>query len=201
MISSIQELNDGMNEACALPNGSRFFRCALQVNSFPYLERHGKETTGFADEDAFNSAMVDACKEHDIEVFAVTDHFRIDTARTLIKALRDAGITVFPGSEAASSDLDNRFVVEDIVPQIRGGKGHRQLVFATHNANIPVLGDADLILGFSARGDAAAGSEGRGKIEDGHRGSIDQASVGQLVKEILEGGKTAFETRRAKCGF
>jgi energy-coupling factor transporter ATP-binding protein EcfA2 len=98
-------------------------------------------------------------------------------------------------------DLDNRFVVEDVVPQIRGGKGHRQLVFATHNANIPVLGDADLILGFSARGDAASGSDGRGEIKDGHRGSIDQASVGQLVKEILEGGKTAFETRRAKYGF
>lgn len=98
-------------------------------------------------------------------------------------------------------DLDNRFVVEDVVPQIRDGKGRRQLVFATHNANIPVLGDAELILGFSARGDAYSNTKGRGEIKAGHRGSIDQESVGQLVKEILEGGKTAFETRRAKYGF
>lgn len=98
-------------------------------------------------------------------------------------------------------DLDNRFVVEDVVPQIRGEKGRRQLVFATHNANIPVLGDAELILGFSARGDAYSNTKGRGEIKPGHRGSIDQESVGQLVKEILEGGKTAFETRRAKYGF
>lgn len=41
-------------------------------------------------------------------------------------------------------DLDNRFITDGIVPQIKREKRRRQFVFATHNANIPVLGDAEL---------------------------------------------------------
>lgn len=98
-------------------------------------------------------------------------------------------------------DLDNRFVVDGVVPAIRSEKGRRQFLFATHNANIPVLGDAEQILGFSAVGDARINGRGRARIEDGHRGAIDQPPVRELVEEILEGGKTAFERRRAKYGF
>jgi len=98
-------------------------------------------------------------------------------------------------------DLDNRFVVDGVVPAIRSEKGRRQFLFATHNANIPVLGDAEQILGFSAVGNARLNGRGRATIEDGHRGAIDQPSVRELVEEILEGGKTAFEKRRAKYGF
>ena len=39
-------------------------------------------------------------------------------------------------------DLDNRFITEGIIPRMRGEKGRRQFIFSTHNANIPVLGDA-----------------------------------------------------------
>jgi energy-coupling factor transporter ATP-binding protein EcfA2 len=98
-------------------------------------------------------------------------------------------------------DLDNRFVVDGVVPAIRSEKGRRQFLFATHNANIPVLGDAEQILGFSAVGDARINGRGRAAIQEGHRGAIDQPSVRALVEEILEGGKTAFEKRRAKYGF
>lgn len=98
-------------------------------------------------------------------------------------------------------DLDNRFVVDGVVPAIRSEKGRRQFLFATHNANIPVLGDAEQILGFSAVGDARVNGRGRATIEDGHRGAIDQPCVRELVEEILEGGKTAFEKRRQKYGF
>jgi len=98
-------------------------------------------------------------------------------------------------------DLDNRFVVDGVVPAIRSENGRRQFLFATHNANIPVLGDAEQILGFSAVGDARVNGRGRAAIQEGHRGAIDQPSVRALVEEILEGGKAAFEKRRAKYGF
>ena len=45
-------------------------------------------------------------------------------------------------------DLDNRFITEGIVPKMREEKRRRQFVFSTHNANIPVLGDAELIVGL-----------------------------------------------------
>ena len=95
-------------------------------------------------------------------------------------------------------DLDNRFITEGVVPRIREEKRRRQFVFSTHNANIPVLGDAELILGLHASGEAVGG---RAFISPEHMGSIDSRSVRALVEEVLEGGKTAFETRRRKYGF
>jgi len=95
-------------------------------------------------------------------------------------------------------DLDNRFITDGIVPKMREEKRRRQFVFATHNANIPVLGDAELILGLSASGEA---SEGKAGIPPEHMGSIDARPVRELVEEILEGGKIAFEMRRLKYGF
>lgn len=95
-------------------------------------------------------------------------------------------------------DLDNRFITEGIVPEIRRQKRRRQFVFATHNANVPVLGDAELIIGLSAEGDAG---EGYVTTKPEHMGSIDKPSVAALVEEILEGGQEAFTTRRLKYGF
>ena len=95
-------------------------------------------------------------------------------------------------------DLDNRFITDGIVPRMREEKRRRQFLFSTHNANIPVLGDAELILGLTPSGDAEAG---RATIKTEHMGSIDSPTVRRLVEDILEGGKDAFETRRLKYGF
>jgi len=95
-------------------------------------------------------------------------------------------------------DLDNRFITEGVVPIMRQEKRRRQFVFSTHNANIPVLGDAELILGLAASGEAR---EGHARIAPEHMGSIDSEPVRELVEEILEGGKAAFEMRRSKYGF
>ncbi len=95
-------------------------------------------------------------------------------------------------------DLDNRFITEGVVPIMREEKRRRQFVFSTHNANIPVLGDAELILGLAATGEA---KEGHAKLLPEHMGSIDSTPVREMVEEILEGGKDAFEMRRSKYGF
>lgn len=95
-------------------------------------------------------------------------------------------------------DLDNRFITEGIVPRMRKEKLRRQFLFSTHNANIPVLGDAELILGLSAKGEAEGG---QAQVAPEHMGSIDSPSVRGLVEEILEGGREAFERRRRKYGF
>ena len=91
-------------------------------------------------------------------------------------------------------DLDNRFVWEGVVPRVRALKGARQLVFSTHNANIPVLGDAELlvVLETVAR---------KGRIAAGGAGSLDDQTVLALAGEILEGGPDAFRRRRYLYGF
>jgi DNA repair ATPase RecN len=95
-------------------------------------------------------------------------------------------------------DLDNRFITEGVVPTMKKEKRKRQFVFSTHNANIPVLGDAELIVGLSTgiQNDAV-----QGRSIERHMGSIDMQPVREMVEEILEGGKTAFEMRRLKYGF
>lgn len=101
-------------------------------------------------------------------------------------------------------DLDNRFITENVIPKIRKEKGNRQFIFATHNANVPVLGDAELILGLTGvgePGDSGDNNIGKAEIDSKHMGSIDSPSVRRLVEEILEGGEEAFERRRRKYGF
>ena len=95
-------------------------------------------------------------------------------------------------------DLDNRFITESIVPRMREEKRRRQFVFSTHNANVPVLGDAEMILGLTAAGGAEGGTA---RIAPEHIGSIDAPPVRELIEEVLEGGKEAFERRRRKYGF
>ena len=95
-------------------------------------------------------------------------------------------------------DLDNRFITDGVVPIMRQEKRRRQFVFSTHNANIPVLGDAELIIGLTAWGEA---KDGVARIPPEHMASIDARPVREMVEEILEGGKAAFEMRRLKYGF
>jgi energy-coupling factor transporter ATP-binding protein EcfA2 len=88
-------------------------------------------------------------------------------------------------------DLDNRFIYEDVVNILRKLKGKRQIITATHNANIPVIGDAELIVVLEK-------SEDRCMISD--KGSIDKASIKESVKRIMEGGEEAFRKRAEKYG-
>ncbi|MGH3921474.1 MAG: TrlF family AAA-like ATPase [Pseudonocardiaceae bacterium] len=91
-------------------------------------------------------------------------------------------------------DLDNRFIWEGVVPRVRALKGERQLVFSTHNANIPVLGDAELMVVLES-------VAGKGRIARGGVGSLDDQTVLKLAGEILEGGPDAFRRRRYLYGF
>ena len=91
--------------------GARWVRCALQVNPYGYLADHGKRSA-FADEAAYNAALIEACKKNEVEVIAVTDHYKIDSAAGLISDAEKAGITVFPGFEGFSSLVGTQPVAE-----------------------------------------------------------------------------------------
>lgn len=98
-------------------------------------------------------------------------------------------------------DLDNRFIMDGVVPKIRTEKQRRQFVFATHNANIPVLGDAELIAVLEAQGEPGSGTTAHAGFVEKAIGSIDNDTVRTAIGDILEGGKAAFETRRVKYGY
>jgi hypothetical protein len=94
-------------------------------------------------------------------------------------------------------DLDNRFIADSIVPAMRVEKRRRQFIFSSHNANIPVLGDAEQIVGLTPIVD---GGLERTILDDKLCGSIDVTTIKELVKDVLEGGQKAFTTRRDKYG-
>lgn len=91
-------------------------------------------------------------------------------------------------------DLDNRFVFREIVKKLRALKGKRQVVASTHNANIPVLGDAELIIALDGDGSSAW------VVADGE-GSLDNKVLLKMVEDLLEGGETAFKDRQHIYGF
>lgn len=91
-------------------------------------------------------------------------------------------------------NLDNAFIAERIVTQLRSAKTERQFLFATHNANIPVFGDAEWIGIFSA-------SDSHAEMPAQAQGSIDVPEIRERVAEILEGGREAFSQRKEKYGF
>lgn len=96
-------------------------------------------------------------------------------------------------------DLDNQFIFDQIVTTLRHEKEQRQFLIATHNANIPVSGDAELILVFEA-GVNKNDQKQHGWIAEGGIGSIDVKSVKKFVTDILEGGSKAFRIRKKKYG-
>jgi len=92
-------------------------------------------------------------------------------------------------------DVDSKMSPE-IVRQIWKAKGRRQLIFASHNANIVVNGDAELIVCCDY---VKAGDQTCGQIKTA--GAIDNAGVREEITAVTEGGKEAFKLRKEKYGF
>ncbi len=83
-------------------------------------------------------------------------------------------------------DLDNQTIYEDVIKAIKLLKGEMQFIFATHNANIPVLGDSEKMISCKYFED---------KIElcDG---TIDNPKTQKQIVTIMEGGEEAFNKRK-----
>ena len=83
-------------------------------------------------------------------------------------------------------DLDNKVIYDEVIAAIVQKKPHMQFIFATHNANIPVLGDSERVLVVEFQ---------ENKI-DVAQGNIDLDSTHKQIVDIMEGGKEAFEKRQ-----
>ena len=81
-----------------------------------------------------------------------------------------------------------------MVANLRKLKGVRQVIASTHNANVPVLGDAELIIALEGDGQ-------HGRPASNGIGSLDNASIRSMAENILEGGPAAFNARQHLYGF
>lgn len=89
-------------------------------------------------------------------------------------------------------DLDNK-IVSELAEKLHSAKQHRQILFASHNANIVVNGSSELVLGMDVTADA--------KRAVGCCGAIDRDDVCRKITETMEGGEKAFRDRKAKYGY
>lgn len=82
--------------------------------------------------------------------------------------------------------IDNAFIVDTLIASVLARRTDSQIIFSTHNPNIPVLGNADRVIQLSS---------------DGRRGfpilvsSLDDPSVVNAITTIMEGGAEAFKRR------
>jgi hypothetical protein len=125
------------------------------------------------------------------EEYKVIDRLSIGQKATALLLLLLAQEDRIIALDQPEEDLDNRFIYDDVVEILREMKGKRQLFIATHNANIPVLGDSELILVLETRNERCI-------IKN--KGSIDKEDIKADVKTIMEGGETAFRIRAEKYG-
>lgn len=87
-------------------------------------------------------------------------------------------------------NLDNRFVCESVVSSVRKVKSRRQLVFVTHNANIPVLADAEKVFVLESDGVRARLAT---------EGNVDECR--DAIVNLLEGGEEAFKRRQERYAY
>ncbi len=82
-------------------------------------------------------------------------------------------------------DLDNQVIYREIIKSIKEKKMNMQFIFATHNANIPVLGDAENIIQMKEL-------DNKFNIING---TIDNPQIQNSIVDIMEGGTEAFRRR------
>lgn len=113
-------------------------------------------------------------------------------------------------------DLDNRSVFDELIQFIKAKKVDRQIITATHNANIVLGGDAELVIIANQQGKNSPNNKYRfeyrgGSIEDNSPitdadgnikdGILNQKGIQTHICEILEGGECAFDLRKNKYRF
>ncbi|MES2205493.1 MAG: AAA family ATPase [Pseudomonadota bacterium] len=108
---------------------------------------------------------------------------RASALMLFVLSQRDNDVVIIDQPE---DDLDNQTIYDDVIKLIRELKPTTQFIFATHNANIPVLGDAEQVIACQYLND---------KINT-ISGSIDCVDVQKHIVSIMEGGAEAFEKRK-----
>jgi hypothetical protein len=85
-------------------------------------------------------------------------------------------------------DLDNHLIYDLVVQQVRAGKQRRQVIVATHNPNIVVNGDAEMVIAMDHRA-------GQCRMLDQGSGCLQDPGVREEICRVMEGGRQAFERR------
>lgn len=125
--------------------------------------------------------------------FKEIDHLsggaQVSVLLSLILATDDTSPLVIDQPE---DEIDKGYLFDVLLPALHRLKGRRQIIFATHDANIVVNGDADQVIHLESNATFSQIS---------NQGAIEKDCVKDAIVKILDGGRDAFELRQVKYGF
>jgi hypothetical protein len=91
-------------------------------------------------------------------------------------------------------NLDNRYIADVIAPDLLHRKQRQQFIVTSHNANLVVLTDADLVIHFDSDGTTSF-------IPAAGFLSCATSTIRQSVLDVLDGGEAALAARQRKYGI
>lgn len=182
---------------------------SIRINGVQFLSEGDIENILYKLNDSYLYEDIENVAYDDLPQIMVTKHIDVGGVRTpVVKRISQLslgqqqsvllGILLLSDSkrplliDQPEDNLDSEFIYKTIVTTLRKIKEHRQVIVVTHNPNIAVLGDAELIIPLKSTNNKA-------KVLS--PGSIDNADTVKLCCQILEGGVSAFKQRQKIYGF
>ncbi|MFN8526897.1 MAG: hypothetical protein U0821_27650 [Chloroflexota bacterium] len=83
-------------------------------------------------------------------------------------------------------DLDNTVIYDVLVRRLREIKASRQVIVVTHNPNVVVHGDAELVVSLQVK---------HGETQIAASGGLQEPSIREEICRVMEGGRDAFSSR------
>ena len=179
-VDAVREGADKLDSAFGL-KGAQWTN--IEAAGEPFLREFEEHVVGYAVEVRLDVSAEDSSGRQYRTLDSLSKGQRATALLLLLLGASQSPLII----DQPEDDLDNRFVYAGLVKKLRGLKGIRQIIVTTHNANVPVLGDAELIV--TLEGDGQHGWPVEEKT-----GSLDKPQVRVIAEDILEGGHTAFDT-------
>lgn len=170
--------------------GAKWYKCDFHV--------HTTASKCFANKDVTPQEWVNAAIEKGLNCVAVKGNFKLlgavspgqktSAILSVILSQGDSPLIL----DQPEDDLDNKIIFDLIVQGVLEGKQRRQMIIVTHNANIPVNGDAEYIVSMNSESE---------KIAVLHCGTIEDEAVKKEICDVMEGSEEAFRRRAEKYGL
>lgn len=177
---------DRLLEAC--DNGLDLFKRRQQIKESELSNRMGeifeeKMQARFKDLLTFSPKDARFIRFDDVSINELSLGKRAMALLLLLLSLKDHPIIILDQPE---DDLDNETIHRLVVYPLVQKKGTSQFIIATHNPNVPVLGDAEQVIACHERT--------RGHFQQ-ETGSLDFKPTKEAIIRIMEGGQEAFDKR------
>ena len=131
-------------------------------------------------EDNINMLLLDGVAYKDINALSAGQ--RCTIVLSIVLQHKDRTLII----DQPEDHLDNAFIANTVIKSLQSRSSSAQLIISTHNANIPVLGNADLVIQLA--------SDGRnGFVASAN--SLDAEETVKAISNVMEGGRRAFLKR------